>query len=298
MPLAAVNWMLGAVLAGGAVILIAPIAGLNPSATSLLIVPALAAALVGGFRSFGLTMAAGLAIGMVQSEVLNLRTQWDWLPDIGLQMGIPFVLIIVTMVVRGETLPTRATLHHGRFPRAPRPEASGGLRSRSSPGSPSWLCSCSTRRGGRGSSSRPSPRSSPCRSWLLTGYVGQISLDADGVRRHQRVRHDQALDVGTPRVSDGADLRFAARRRRRRPRGHPSGTRARDEPGHRDARRRGCGRGARAQVGLVHRRARRYASAHDRDSSGSTSGYKRRATPSLDRRSASSVSSCRPSLRL
>jgi ABC-type branched-subunit amino acid transport system permease subunit len=119
--LAAINWMVSAVLAGGAVILIAPIAGLNPSATSLLIVPALAAALVGGFRSFTLTAVAGLAIGMVQSEVLNLRTQWDWLPDIGLQMGIPLVLIIITMAVRGETLPTRATLHEGRFPRAPRP---------------------------------------------------------------------------------------------------------------------------------------------------------------------------------
>lgn len=119
--LAAVNWMIGAVLAGGAVILIAPIAGLNPSTTSLLIVPALAAALVGGFRSFALTAGAGLAIGMVDSEVLNLRAQWDWLPELGLQMGIPLVLIIVTMAVRGETLPTRATLHQGRFPRAPRP---------------------------------------------------------------------------------------------------------------------------------------------------------------------------------
>jgi branched-chain amino acid transport system permease protein len=120
--LAAINWMISTVLAGGAVILIAPIAGLNPSTTSLLVVPALAAALVGGFRSFALTAGAGLAIGMMQSEVLNLRTQWDWLPDIGLQMGIPLVLILVTLVVRGETLPTRATLHHGRFPRAPRPE--------------------------------------------------------------------------------------------------------------------------------------------------------------------------------
>jgi branched-chain amino acid transport system permease protein len=120
--LAAINWMISTVLAGGAVILIAPIAGLNPSTTSLLVVPALAAALVGGFTSFALTAGAGLAIGMMQSEVLNLRTQWDWLPDIGLQMGIPLVLILVTLVVRGETLPTRATLHQGRFPRAPRPE--------------------------------------------------------------------------------------------------------------------------------------------------------------------------------
>ena len=119
--LAAVNWMLATMLAGAAVILIAPIANINPATTSLLIVPALAAALLGGFRSFGLTAAAGLGIGMVQSEILNLRSQWGWLPDLDLQMALPFLIIIVTMAVRGESLPTRASLHAGRFPRSPRP---------------------------------------------------------------------------------------------------------------------------------------------------------------------------------
>ncbi|MDZ7732815.1 MAG: branched-chain amino acid ABC transporter permease [Acidimicrobiia bacterium] len=72
--LAAVNWMLAVVLAGGAVIVFAPIAGLDPSGTSLLIVPALAAALVGGFRSFWLTALGGLGIGMLQCALLQLQS--------------------------------------------------------------------------------------------------------------------------------------------------------------------------------------------------------------------------------
>jgi ABC-type branched-subunit amino acid transport system permease subunit len=118
--LAALNWMIAAVLAGGAVILFAPIAGLNPSNTSLLIVPALAAALLAGFRSFWLTALGGLAIGMLQSLLLQLQSDYTWLPA-GIQLGVPFVLIIVIMAVRGETLPPRGALHTGHFPRSPRP---------------------------------------------------------------------------------------------------------------------------------------------------------------------------------
>ncbi len=119
--LAAVNWMIASVLAGGAVILFAPISRLDPALTSLLIVPALAACLLGRFESFLVTVAAGLAIGMVQSELLNLQTEITWLPDVGLQQGVPFVIILVTMIVRGESLPTRGTITTGRFPRSPRP---------------------------------------------------------------------------------------------------------------------------------------------------------------------------------
>lgn len=102
-------------LAGAAVILIAPIAGLNPTTTSLLIVPAMAAALLGRFSSFTVTVAAGLGIGMVQSELLSLQTDWTWLPDVSLGQVVPFVVIIATMALRGESLPARATLHEGRF---------------------------------------------------------------------------------------------------------------------------------------------------------------------------------------
>jgi branched-chain amino acid transport system permease protein len=119
--LAAVNWMLAVVLAGAAVILIAPVAGISPTGTSLLIVPALAAAVVGGFRSFLLATIAGFGIGLVQSELLNVQADWRWLPDVGLQQGVPFVLIIATLALRGQVLPARGALETGRFPRSPRP---------------------------------------------------------------------------------------------------------------------------------------------------------------------------------
>ena len=123
--LAAVNWMIASMLAGAAVILIAPISGLDPGTTSLLIVPALAAALLGGFRSFTLTTLAGLGIGMLESEILNLRSTVHWLPSLDWQAGLPLVIIVVIMAVRGERIPSRGTGREGRFPTAPTPRHVG-----------------------------------------------------------------------------------------------------------------------------------------------------------------------------
>jgi branched-chain amino acid transport system permease protein len=122
--LGAINWMLAAVLAGLAVVLAEPIAGIDPSSTSLLIVPALAAALVGRFTSFAATAAAGLAIGMSQSWLLTYQADHDWVPD-GIQVGLPLLLIIGLMAVRGELLPTRGALHESHPPRSPRPARVG-----------------------------------------------------------------------------------------------------------------------------------------------------------------------------
>ena len=69
--LGALNWAVASILAGLAVILIEPIAGLDPSTTTLLVVPALAAALPGRLESFAITTATGLGIGMVQSLILG-----------------------------------------------------------------------------------------------------------------------------------------------------------------------------------------------------------------------------------
>jgi branched-subunit amino acid ABC-type transport system permease component len=120
--LGAGNWMLAVALAGVAVILIEPIAGIDPSSTSLLIVPALAAALVGRFTSFAVTALAGLGIGMLQSWLLNVQTDHSWLPS-GVQVAVPLVLVIAIMAVRGELLPTRGTLRESHYPRAPVPSA-------------------------------------------------------------------------------------------------------------------------------------------------------------------------------
>lgn len=125
--LGACNWMLASTLAGLAVICIEPIAGLDASTTSLLVVPALAAALLGGLGSFALTAVGGLGIGMLQSLVLGYAvapsTTWipDWLPTTGLQQLIPVAAILVVLVVRGEVLPDRATILTRRLPPSPTP---------------------------------------------------------------------------------------------------------------------------------------------------------------------------------
>jgi ABC-type branched-subunit amino acid transport system permease subunit len=108
--LAAYNWILATVLAGAAGILILPITTLNPGTYTLFVIPALGAALLGRFSSFPITVAAGLGIGMLQSELIKLQTVWDWLPKQGLQDGVPFVIIMLAMVVLAGRLPSRGGL--------------------------------------------------------------------------------------------------------------------------------------------------------------------------------------------
>lgn len=118
--LAAINWVLATVVAGLLAILAAPITGLDPLTYTLLIVPALAVAMVAGFRGFLVVTLAGLALGMVQAEITYLQSVWSWLPRTGLQDAVPLVVIVVVMVVTGGALPTRATLREGRPPTVPR----------------------------------------------------------------------------------------------------------------------------------------------------------------------------------
>lgn len=125
--LGAVNWALASVLAGLAMILIEPISGLDPTTTTLLVVPALAAALLGGLHSFAVAAAAGIGIGMLQSLILGYAVQpgttWipDWLPTTGLQQAVPVALIIGALVWRGDALPDRSAIMGQRLPAAPAP---------------------------------------------------------------------------------------------------------------------------------------------------------------------------------
>jgi ABC-type branched-subunit amino acid transport system permease subunit len=101
------NWVIATVLAGGAGILIAPIASLDPTSYTLFVVPALAAALVGRIQSFWITALAGLLIGCAQSEIDKLVSIWSWLPQQGLPDSLPFVVIIVVMAVRARSVLAR-----------------------------------------------------------------------------------------------------------------------------------------------------------------------------------------------
>ncbi len=98
---ATVNWALGAMLAGAAGVLVAPIVGLSATQLGLLLMPALAAALVGGFRSFGITWAAALAIGVAQAEL----TRYVSVP--GLAASLPFLVVIAVLALRGQAIPVR-----------------------------------------------------------------------------------------------------------------------------------------------------------------------------------------------
>lgn len=125
--LGAANWALASILAGVAVILIEPISGLDPTTTTLLVVPALAAALLGRLHSFAIAAAAGIGIGVVQSVILGYavrpETTWipDWLPTTGVQQAVPVALIIGALVWRGQGLPDRAAILGQRLPSSPTP---------------------------------------------------------------------------------------------------------------------------------------------------------------------------------
>jgi sulfate-transporting ATPase len=109
---ATVNWSLGSMLAVLAAVFVVNIAGLSVVGLTLLIVPALAAALVGGFRSFPLTLLGGLLIGVLQSEIAWLQTylteqRGEVVTLDGWAESVPFLVIILVLVVLGRSLPLR-----------------------------------------------------------------------------------------------------------------------------------------------------------------------------------------------
>jgi sulfate-transporting ATPase len=111
--LARLTWGLGGALAAFAMILSAPLTGLNPSTfTIVATVSALAAALLGGFRSFPLTLVGGLVVGIGETLVTSYKTDIEELvnqqPLTGLQRGVPFLIIALVLVVRGQGLPLRS----------------------------------------------------------------------------------------------------------------------------------------------------------------------------------------------
>jgi sulfate-transporting ATPase len=121
--IALLNWMVSAVVAGAAGILIAPISPLTPSAYTLAVVPALAAAAVGHFELLMPTVAAGIGIGMLQSEALTLAGQHSWFPQTGSAELIPLVVIVGALLVTGRGIPVRGGIVRQQLGRAPRPQS-------------------------------------------------------------------------------------------------------------------------------------------------------------------------------
>jgi sulfate-transporting ATPase len=124
--IAALNWALGCGLAGLAAILIAPIVTLQPTVMTNLVLAATAAALVAGFQSFPVALAVGVAMGIAQTEVDRYISTLNF-PGWGFNTpgwgrSVPFLVIVVWMVIRGQALPLRdyllqrlPTIGSGRF---------------------------------------------------------------------------------------------------------------------------------------------------------------------------------------
>lgn len=119
--IAAANWVLGAVVAGLSGILIAPILPLVPQAYTLFIVPALAAAMVGGFSRLAPAIAAGIAIGALQSVAVYAQSSVAHFPQAGVDKLVPLAVIIVVLLVHGGGIPQRAAVAVTSIGRAPLP---------------------------------------------------------------------------------------------------------------------------------------------------------------------------------
>jgi ABC-type branched-subunit amino acid transport system ATPase component/branched-subunit amino acid ABC-type transport system permease component len=114
--LSALTWGVGGALAAVAGILVAPLTGLSPiTFTNVVTITALAAALLGGFRSFPMTLVGGYVVGI--GESLTGRYKLDIEDALfggnevrGLPRAIPFIVILAVLVVRGRGLPLRSHL--------------------------------------------------------------------------------------------------------------------------------------------------------------------------------------------
>ena len=96
----AAAWFGSGILAGLAGLLLADLVGLDAVTLTFLVVPALAAALIGQLQSLWITLVAGFVIGVVQSSL----AAWSSLADY--RTTTPFVLAIAALLwfsVRGAT---------------------------------------------------------------------------------------------------------------------------------------------------------------------------------------------------
>ena len=108
---AMVSWVFGGALAGGTAILLSPVLTLSVTALAFVVFKGLAAALVGGFKSYWWTLVGALFIGVAEAELSY------WQPARpGIAASAPFVVIIIVLVVAGRSLPLRGELMD-RLPR-------------------------------------------------------------------------------------------------------------------------------------------------------------------------------------
>jgi len=162
------NWTLGAALAALGGILIVPVIGLSVVTLPLLLVPSLAAGLLGSFTSFWLTLLGGIVIGVGESEL----TRFDIGP--GWSTAFPFLLILAVLLFRSSSLPERGVTQ-ARLP------AIGLGTIRPALVLPVTLAACAvtlllTGDGPAAVATSAATATVLLSSVVVTGYAGQVSL--------------------------------------------------------------------------------------------------------------------------
>src|SRR5437764_3375253 len=119
--------LLFVLMAGALGILAASITQLDPSTLPLQIIPALAAALIASFTSFGIAVGASFGIAIMYS-LLQYASAQSWCPQSG-GVSLPgvtdllaFLIIVVVLFWRGSRIPGRGEIVERSLPEAPRPQ--------------------------------------------------------------------------------------------------------------------------------------------------------------------------------
>ena len=85
-------WLVSGVLGGVSGLLLADLTQLTATTLTFLVIPALAACVVGRFRSLWWTLLGGLLVGVLEA----IGTPYDWIADY--RSATPFVVAIVVVL--------------------------------------------------------------------------------------------------------------------------------------------------------------------------------------------------------
>ena len=262
--LAGINWVLATCITGLLGIFVASInSSVEPTAVPALILPALSAALVGGFRSFGWTTLTAFLLGMQVPLIQYIGVRRSWFPHSGNQpipgvsQLVPLLVILAVLYLWGDALPSRGAVATGRLPAVPTParwaRRYGGpaLAVLTAVAGLFWFTPAF-----RGALANSLVGVVVCLSLVvLTGFVGQISLaqmSFAGIAAFvvSKLSSEHGWPFPLP-IFAGAAVALAARHGG----GAAGAARARREPGHRHARLRGDGRRADLRQPVGERRA-------------------------------------------
>jgi branched-chain amino acid transport system permease protein len=174
------NWIMATTLIGVVGILGSSVEGLSPTGFTDVLIPALAAALLGGLSSVSMVTLGAFGIGALQALIAYVQTK-SWYPQSGGQPlpgvpdTVPFIIIAVILFRAGRGVSERLTAPAPRLPQAFRPTRVRVRFGVSTTGAILMLALMSY--GWRQSLINTMIGALLCLSFVvLTGYTGQISF--------------------------------------------------------------------------------------------------------------------------